>query len=164
MKHFRSLSIAVLCMMTGFTLMSHVDESRLTNAGFIAPPKRETTTAIAKPRPIQKQQRQQINIEFSYAELVYNPQVGNEWSVWIESGGRKYAEGDQFSISKGESMVLYAVDDDPSHDDVGTTRLTINQSMINSGEITESVYVKEYHGRGAGKTAEWEFTLLIKSI
>jgi hypothetical protein len=110
------------------------------------------------------QRRSEVTITFSHADIIYNPSVGNEWSVWIEANGRTYYLGDQFTVTQGTKIHLVAMDDDPSEDDIGRTAVTINSNIISFGRIEKSVFVKEYRGKGAGNTAEWEFTLDINSL
>ncbi len=170
MKLIKSISIYFLLSVIGYCLMANTPLSTENKSNTIS----VTTTKDPiwtghKPTPIKKtithlQQATQARITFTTADLIYNPSVGNEWTVWIEANGRNYYRGDSFTVTQGETIRLNALDEDPSHDDLGTTNIKISSTHINNGQIRESVFVKEHHGRGAGKTAEWELTLQIESI
>lgn len=180
MKLLKSISIYSLFSVIGYCLMANApSEMKLGSINDPMPinstPKRLTIGLNVAARPVTQsrstkspvtytRQTSKANITFSSADLVYNPGIGDEWSVWIEANGKKYFRGDRFTVDVGDQIVLTAFEDDPTHVDVGDKKITINNSIINSGQILESVFVKEYHGRGAGKTAKWKFALRVNSI
>jgi len=177
-KHFRTLSIAILCMMTGFTLMSHMEghttarpttikSSKIKTPAKINAPAVKSKTVFT-PKPKDKVLTTQIVVlQFSEAELVYNEGIGNEWSTWMIINGQKLYEGDQITVSTTGQIKLSAhiLEDDSSQDDYNYETYYITQRDLQRGSsLTYEVSVTEPYGRGAGGSATWRFHLTSESI
>lgn len=189
LKLFKTISIAILCTITGFTLMSHVDhDARITNqSGFTvtsptakpasSKPKtvKQSSKAKSNPvkptthpthaRPIQKQQ--QVTLQFTDAELIQNQGIGDEWSTWIEIDGKRLYRGDRINVRVNGSIniTVHILESDPTHDDYNYKSYRISQSDLSSRrDLSYDVSVTERHGRGAGGTATWRFHIASESI
>ena len=188
LKLFKTVSIAILCTITGFTLMSHVDhDSRIKNQSVFTVTSATAKPAAAKPktvkqskaksnpvkptthpthaRPIQKQQ--QITLQFTDAELIQNQGIGDEWSTWIEIDGKRLYRGDRINVQvKGSiNITVHILESDPTHDDYNYKSYRISQSDLTSRrDLSYDVSVTEGHGRGRGGSATWRFHLTSESI
>lgn len=96
--------------------------------------------------------------------------IGNEWSFQSEINGSRVFPNQSFIIDLSGLSELdiqsTAIDDDPTHDDVGVENLRITPQnlsrLLEEGRISESVEVFEHHGPGAGKSAICQFVYEIK--
>ena len=102
--------------------------------------------------------RESVTMTFKSVRLVYNNSVGNEWSTWIEVDSTDYNRGESVNINVGSTIKLHAFEDD-KYSDHNSVQITITISDLNQEYISERVVVREGHGRFAGNTAEWEFSL-----
>jgi len=188
LKLFKTVSIAILCTITGITLMSHVDhDARITSQSVFtvtsptakpAAAKHKTvkqskaksnpvkpTTHPTHARPIQKQQ--QITLQFTDAELIQNQGIGDEWSTWIEIDGKRLYRGDRINVQvKGSiNITVHILESDPTHDDYNYKSYRISQSDLSSHrDLSYDVSVTEGHGRGRGGSATWRFHITSESI
>ena len=188
LKLFKTISIAILCTITGFTLMSHVDhDARITNQSGFTVTSPTAKPASSKPktvkrikaksdpinrtthpthvRPIQKQQ--QVTLQFTDAELIQNQGIGDEWSTWIEIDGKRLYRGDRINVRVNDSIniTVHILESDPTHDDYNYKSYRISQSdLLSRRDLSYDVSVTERHGRGAGGTATWRFHLTSESI
>ena len=175
-KHIKSLSLYSFFSVVGYCMMANVGTMNLTTTSgprAIAPVKNtvkapvrtiakrptKTTPLISNPK-----QTQNITIEFKDAYLNYNPSVGNEWEVWIEVNGRRYEEGATINVSNYQktSITLKVVEHDKYPDRASRT-ISLNNNHINRGSFSETIKVKEGHGRYSGNVAEWQFDFSIKT-
>lgn len=177
MKHFKSLSIYSLFSVMGYCVMANignvnttVDTQEPRDMSPIKTIKKASIRTQAKTPAktislkFTAQQTQHITIEFEDAYLNYNPSVGNEWEVWIEVNGRRYEEGARINVSNYQniSMTLKVVEHDKYPDRVSRT-VSLNRNHINKGSFSETIRVREGHGRYAGNVAEWQFDFSIKT-
>lgn len=176
-KHFKSLSMYSLFSVMGYCVMANVGNVK-TTVDTQGPRVMTPTETIKKvlvrtqaktpvktiPLKFTTQQTQHITIEFEDAYLNYNPSVGNEWEVWIEVNGRRYEEGARINVSnyKNTSMTLKVVEHDKYPDRASRT-ISLNKQHLSGGNFSETVRVREGHGRYAGNVAEWQFDFSIKT-
>ena len=115
---------------------------------------------------------QYIIVTLMEARVIDKNGIGNEWffSSNIENT-TLYQDIPYKTHLAGKTKIditSSAIEEDPSSDDIGTNILTITPSNLNqlvsSSLITRDVFVKEYHGKGAGKTATCMFRYKINVV
>lgn len=103
-------------------------------------------------------------------ELVSNGGIGNDWYIYDEVNGEKINSSEiKDTVLVGDILDLYSeiTEEDPSSDDVGckfeSVPITLEQ-LENGTPATLNVNVRETHGRGAGKSANWQSNFYIRKI
>jgi hypothetical protein len=106
------------------------------------------------------------------AKVIDKNGIGNEWYFSSKTENETLNEGIPYKTDltgkEKIKIISTAIEEDPSHDDIGTNTFTITPSNLNqlvsNSLITMDVFVKEYYGKGAGKTARCLFKYKINVV
>ncbi len=90
--------------------------------------------------------------------------VGSEWDFYLKNESGIIESGDSISGKGKIELTVIAVEYDDSSDDIGTQTITISPSDSFPMTKTTIVTVKESYGKGAGSTAEIQFTITIEKV
>jgi hypothetical protein len=112
-------------------------------------------------------QSEYATISIDKKQLVYNDHVGHEWTydVQIRYNQKNYRLDDNDHITilldgtnAKATIDLYVTEDDKYPDESFSSK---EVSLLRSSTFIMSNVIQEGHGRFAGNTAKWEFTLSI---
>lgn len=108
-----------------------------------------------------------LHVKLLSEKVIDENGIGDDWSFrsLTEDGQRITSSGISVDVSGRSGFMIesIATELDPSHDDVGRSRLNLSPLELNTAEyFTETVRVYERYGDGAGNTAICEFRYFIE--
>ena len=115
---------------------------------------------------------QYIIVTLTQAKVVDKNGIGNEWFFYSTIENTALSKGVPYSVNlTGKSeikLISKAIEEDPSSDDIGTNTISITpeslKKLVSTSEVSCDVFVKEYFGKGKGKTATCKFTYEISIV